>query len=56
MIEPIPFSRPQADHPNVELTILHAKIEIPNDAMTLQLAFLITTKIRRVAKAISKHH
>ena len=31
-------------------------MDIPNDAMTLKLTFLITTKVGRVAKAISKHH
>lgn len=31
-------------------------MEIPNDAMTLKLTMLITAKIGRVAKAISRHH
>jgi hypothetical protein len=31
-------------------------MEIPNDAMTLKLTMLITAKIGRLAKAISKHH
>ena len=31
-------------------------MEIPNDAMTLKLNMLISAKIGRVAKAISKHH
>jgi hypothetical protein len=42
--------------PKVELTIRHAEMEIPNDAMTLKLTFLITAKVGRVAKAIAKHH
>jgi len=31
-------------------------MEVPNDAMTLQQSFLISAKIGRVAKAISKMH
>jgi hypothetical protein len=31
-------------------------MEVPNDAMTLQQSFLISAKISRVAKAISKMH
>ena len=31
-------------------------MEVPNEAMTLTLPMLISAKIRRVAKAISKHH
>ena len=31
-------------------------MDIPNDAMTLKLTMLISAKIARVAKAISKHH
>lgn len=50
------YEDPELVTPKVELTIRHAEMEIPNDAMTLKLTFLITTKIGRVAKAISKHH
>lgn len=42
--------------PKVELTIRHAEMEVPNEAMTLKLTMLISAKIGRVAKAISKHH
>jgi hypothetical protein len=31
-------------------------MEIPNNAMDLKLTMLISTKIGRVAKAISRHH
>ena len=31
-------------------------MDVPNDAMTLKQTFLISAKIGRVAKAISKHH
>lgn len=31
-------------------------MDIPNDAMTLKITMLISAKIGRVAKAISKHH
>jgi hypothetical protein len=31
-------------------------MEVPNEAMTLKLTMLISAKIGRVAKAISKHH
>jgi len=31
-------------------------MEVPNDAMTLKKSFLISAKIGRVAKAISKMH
>lgn len=50
------YEDPELVTPKVELTIKHAEMEIPNDAMTLKLTFLITAKIGRVAKAISKHH
>jgi hypothetical protein len=31
-------------------------MDIPNDAMTLKLTVLISTKVGRVAKAIARHH
>ena len=50
------YEDPELVTPKVELTIRHAEMDIPNDAMTLKLTMLITAKIGRVAKAISKHH
>lgn len=42
--------------PKVDLIIKHHEMDIPNDAMTLKQSFLISAKIGRVAKAISKLH
>lgn len=50
------YEDPELVTPKVELTIRHAEMEIPNDAMTLKITMLISAKIGRVAKAISKHH
>ena len=50
------YEDPELVTPKVDLTIKHAEMDIPHDAMTLQVTFLITAKIGRVAKAIAKHH
>ena len=50
------YEDPDLVTPKVELTIRHHEMEVPNDAMTLKQSFLISTKIGRVAKAISKMH
>lgn len=51
------YEDPDLVTPKVELTIRHADmLDLPNDAMTLKLSFLISTKVGRVAKAISRHH
>eukprot|EP00919_Chromeraceae_sp_WS-2016_P079018 GHVR01187162.1.p1 GENE.GHVR01187162.1~~GHVR01187162.1.p1 ORF type:complete len:102 (+),score=8.10 GHVR01187162.1:35-340(+) len=50
------YEDPDIVTPKVELTIRHAEMEIPNDAMTLKIIMLISAPISRVAKAISRHH
>lgn len=50
------YQDPDLVTPKVQLTIKHAEMEIPNDAMTLKLTMLISAKIGRVAKAISRLH
>lgn len=50
------YEDPELVTPKVELTIRHAEMEIPGDAMTLKLSFLVTAKVGRVAKAIARHH
>ena len=50
------YEDPELVTPKVELTIKHAQMDIPNDAMTLKLTVLISTKVGRVAKAIARHH
>lgn len=50
------YEDPDLVTPKVELTIRHHQMEVPNEAMTLKQSFLISAKIGRVAKAISKMH
>lgn len=50
------YEDPELVTPKVELAIKHHEMDIPNDAMTLRQAFLISAKIGRVAKAVSKMH